>query len=74
MRVTVRPSGTEPKIKMYFEVFGKPFKLENIDTEKEKVINIREDLEKSFMQYCYKLLMVPLELQWEYLVSNGYPN
>jgi phosphoglucomutase/phosphomannomutase len=58
VRLTVRPSGTEPKIKMYFEVFGKPFKLENIDAEKEKIINIRETLEKNFMQYCYKLLDV----------------
>ena len=58
MRMTVRPSGTEPKIKMYFEVFGKPFKLENIDSEKESVINIRENLEKSVMQYCYQLLDV----------------
>jgi len=58
MRMTVRPSGTEPKIKMYFEVFGKPFKLENIDSEKETIIKIREDLEKSVMQYCYQLLNV----------------
>jgi phosphoglucomutase len=58
MRMTVRPSGTEPKIKMYFEVFGKPFKLESIDSEKESIIKIREDLEKSVMQYCYQLLDV----------------
>jgi phosphoglucomutase/phosphomannomutase len=58
MRMTVRPSGTEPKIKMYFEVLGKPFKLENIDSEKESVIKIREDLEKNVMQYCYQLLDV----------------
>jgi phosphoglucomutase len=58
MRMTVRPSGTEPKIKMYFEVFGKPFNLEDIDAEKERIIDIRKDLEKSVMQYCYQLLDV----------------
>jgi phosphoglucomutase len=52
IKITVRPSGTEPKIKMYFEVFGNPAE------DKQKVIAIREKLEKAFMQYCYKFLGV----------------
>jgi phosphoglucomutase/phosphomannomutase len=58
MRITVRPSGTEPKIKMYFEVVGKPCSLAELDREKEKIIGVREQLEKNFMQYCYKFLNV----------------
>jgi phosphoglucomutase/phosphomannomutase len=58
MRVTVRPSGTEPKIKMYFEVFGKPFNLKDLEKEKGEIADVRAKLEKNFMQYCYEFLKV----------------
>jgi phosphoglucomutase/phosphomannomutase len=58
MRVTVRPSGTEPKIKMYFEVFGKPFDLKDLEKEKGEIADVRAKLEKNFMQYCYEFLKV----------------
>jgi len=58
LKVTVRPSGTEPKIKMYFEVFGRPCHLEQIPREKETIAGIRKELEKAFMLHCYELLGV----------------
>jgi phosphoglucomutase/phosphomannomutase len=51
-------SGTEPKIKMYFEVIGRPCHLEQISREKDNITGIRKELEKAFMLHCYKVLGV----------------
>lgn len=56
MRVTVRPSGTEPKIKMYFEIGTLPYALENSDEVRQKTEIVLKKLEKSFMVQCYKYL------------------
>ena len=56
MRVTIRPSGTEPKVKMYFEVVGKPCPLAQLDATKAAIRKIGERLEKAVMQHCYRIL------------------
>ena len=58
MRVTVRPSGTEPKVKMYFEVLGRPCESNQLAEVKAEVRSIAERLEKSVMTACYHILGV----------------
>lgn len=58
MKVTVRPSGTEPKIKMYFEIGSEPFEQENIVAIQQQMTELQEKLEHTFMKACYKILGV----------------
>jgi hypothetical protein len=57
-KVTIRPSGTEPKSKMYFEIGTAPFNLKDIETVKQQTEELLHEFEKAVMKYCYKILGV----------------
>ncbi len=38
VRITVRPSGTEPKVKMYFEILGRPCEPGQLGPTREKIV------------------------------------
>lgn len=50
IKVTIRPSGTEPKTKIYIETAG------DIGVGSERLVQVRTDIEKDFMLYFYKIL------------------
>lgn len=58
IRLTVRPSGTEPKCKMYVEVLGLPFARSEGDAVKSAIRRIRDQLVRAFMTHCYGILGV----------------
>ena len=58
IKVTVRPSGTEPKVKMYFEIGTKPAGLDELEQVKESIESVLHDLEKAFMSVCYEIIGV----------------
>jgi phosphoglucomutase/phosphomannomutase len=43
---------------MYFEVIGKPGAHQDLDAAKQALVDIREQLERTFMRYCYRLIGV----------------
>jgi phosphoglucomutase/phosphomannomutase len=58
LRITVRPSGTEPKVKMYFEILGRPCDPADQAENRQQIENLCGKLEKQLMQYCYGILGV----------------
>jgi phosphoglucomutase/phosphomannomutase len=61
MKLTVRPSGTEPKVKMYFEVFGEPCRLEEIQAEKQRIIAKQKNIQtrETTNKKSHKIIIKP---------------
>jgi len=58
IKVTIRPSGTEPKIKMYFEIGTKPNPSKDLVQIKKETEDLLTKLERAVMLTCYKLISI----------------
>ncbi len=56
IRVIIRPSGTEPKTKMYIEICTPPLGATSLDSIRTNIENIRLELEKAVIQHCLQLV------------------
>ncbi len=56
IQVTIRPSGTEPKTKMYFEIGMVPNEQSSLEQEKQEADTFLKELEKAVIKYCYKII------------------
>jgi len=58
IRVTVRPSGTEPKTKFYFEIGTKPYPVAETEGIRARAEELVKELERAMLDHCYAILGV----------------
>ena len=58
IKVTIRPSGTEPKTKIYFEIGSEPCEREKLNEVKNSIHTLLQSLEREVMKECYKIIGV----------------
>ncbi len=56
IKITLRPSGTEPKAKMYYEIGTSVVAPEELESTKADTEKLLKEIEKIFMLHCYKVL------------------
>lgn len=58
VKVTVRPSGTEPKVKFYIELLGKPFPVADFEKVRNGLASLCKQVERSVLLHAYKSIGV----------------